>query len=108
MKKLGEVALTEAERVKDYHRNIDTLVVVRIPRDASLGENYYKERIIDILQERTGETNRKKINLTKYVLDLLEKDTGLKFPRGINEVKERQFKKRSDEIKEKELQESKM
>lgn len=108
MKKIGDVPLTGAERVKDYHRNLDTLVVVRIPIDATLGSGYYKDRLKEIVQARTGEPNRDKINLTKYVLDLIEADTGLKFPRGIDDVSERKFKKRSDEIKENEKDEDKV
>lgn len=102
MKKIGDVPLTSAERVKDYHRNLDTLVVVRIPIDATLGAGYYKKRLQEIIGERAGMADKSKVNLTKYVLDLIEADTGLKFPRGMGDVNERQYKKRSEEAKEKE------
>ena len=66
--------------VADYHEKL-TNIIVRIPSKQACGVDY-KELIKSYLKIEAEKTGEKPKSMNEYILDLIEKDSGIAIHRG--------------------------
>ena len=77
----------DKKAVKDYHDKL-TNITIRIPSAKACGIDY-KEKIKVVLKERAKESGDKELSINEYILELIEKDSGISIPRGLKEMKKK-------------------
>lgn len=98
---MAEERKTNKDAVKDYHKKLVNLAIIRVPSaDKEGNELNYKDSVVQYLCERYGEkkegTPEKSMN--EYLLDLIEQDMNewyesqgrtdrITFARGVKDLK---------------------
>lgn len=75
---------TNKEAVTDYHKKL-TNIIIRIPSKEACGIDY-KEQINEYLKANAKNGEKPK-SMNEYILDLIEKDSGISIHRGAKGLK---------------------